>query len=314
MIARDTSPESPKGGRCMILFLLLLVLAILYYYLDDYLDEGRSFFALDSYGRGLLTWWWMMEWFWGSFVLASIKAFIIAGYLVYYLPPEITPVSTKARNKVFAGWLGIVLIAVICGFIFGGLPTSPLSYNIGELVIFGWYPEFMARHLIDLTFVASGLWLIPILIFARSRGWQSRRWNPYSAIFLGIGTLLLFVEIIKGEWSLNWMFSVVYAIEGALGLFFIVLPVVCWRLSLSLRIKSPELKSSNIRIWDFIFWMGLVVGYGIFFFTGLFGELDTGIEISSHFIPQSFWSNLYIGMTVLLLISFSYRPGGQNNA
>jgi hypothetical protein len=302
-----------KAVFCLSTIGLFLGLAILYYYLDDYLDEGRSFLYLNTYNQGLLTWWWDFTWFWGYFELSIVKACIIAAYLLYFMPKS--AIVKDSPNKWVSLWLciGILIIGILFSH---SSPGYPERYDAGAILWYGWYQTYFARHLLELIQLGTGFWMLPLIIRLDLKKIQIQR-NKSALLSLGvmISVILLHMSLV-GLYSVKDILNLVHPLESIVSLIGFILPITFGTLLIQIKFidqKNPESataefgqtqKSSFIGRSDYLWLFGsfllllLVVG------VGFWSELDTAIEIPSRFIPNMFFSNLFTGALSSIVILF----------
>lgn len=305
-----------KAMFCFLTIGIFIGLEFIYYYLDDFLDEGRSFFFLNSYNQGLFTWVWDFTWYWGYFELSILKACIIAGYILYYMPKSAVIKKKVIQWPSFWLCLGIIILGL---FFWSTSPGYPENYNAGQMIIHGWYDTYFARHLLEVILLATGFWMLPIVIQLHQKRKCIQR-NNSTLYYLGLMSALIILHMaLVGSFSLENILNLVHPLESLISLLGFILPLTIGTILFQLESdESKNTKSNEILIekqsslslinWRDYFWLlGSFIGLCLIVGVGLWSKLDTGIEISSRFIPNMFFSNLFTGSLSSLIVFLALK-------
>lgn len=298
-------PEIKKAIIGYFPLLLFALLTLLYYYLDDYLDEGRPFSYRNSYGQGLATWSLDFEWFWGNFWLATIKACLLAGWLLYYANPAAQPRMPLKR----APWLWGLIIIIVLGFVWWNTsPNSPAGYNAGQILVVGWYPTYLARHLLELLLFASGFWLVPGIFKRILRKTPARRWNFASSIYLTIAAGIALFLAFQTTWLESEILILVTIIQALVGWLLFIFPIVFTSIAIFIEPKEEESKSAGpqVRAIDLLLWLGVIIVYLLLVLVVFWNQISLDIEVGSSFSFKNIPTWLYTACLALTLIHLGW--------
>ncbi len=299
-----------KGIVGYLMVPLVIFLDIVIYYLDEVLEHGHSFLYLNTYGQGFSTWWWNFEWFWGFAELGTIKACLIAAWLIYYSPPR-AQMRIKPKKS---PWIWGLIILITIALIFStSSPNSPIPYNAGAILFWGWDPAFAARHILEILLFATGFWMLPILPILRRRGVTIRRWNPTTGVLLCVGAILTTHLILVGTWQVNDVLNLENIVLGIGGFLVLAFPAILANLALFMKKLESNptehlVRATNGVNWrDFLLWILILGGFlGIVF--GIFwSSLNKSIDLGSEWIPFNFWSLIYVALLTTSLVQIAWR-------
>ncbi len=303
-----------KGIIGFLFIPLVIALDLVYYYLDDVLDHGHALTYLNSYGQGWLTWWWDFQWFWGYLELGTIKACLIAAWLLYYSPPGVQTRTTPRKSP----WIWALVSLLVVAFIFStSSPNNPVTYNAGAILLWGWDPAFAARHLLEILLFASGFWILPILILLRRRGASIRRWNASTGLLLCVSAAFTTHLVLVGAWQADEVLVIDNMVFGALGSLLVILPVTFASLSLFMKAPSPTLSGeikrpkSGVKWQDLVFWPLLLCSFFGIILGVFWNPLNKSLDFGSQWVPYNFWSWIYVALLATTIIQIVWRRTGS---
>ncbi len=306
-------------ARPPIRYALLLVpativaLDLLFFYLDDILDEGRSFLYLDAYGRGFPTWWTDFQQFWGNFETWTIAGLMTGLFAAFALGKPAISRDTSAWNasKPFIiATAGVVIVAFVLGMTssFSGVP-----YSVVSILAAGRYPEYFPGNVLTLLAVATGWWVL--------LGWKAARKQPRlaykhafpgSMVFLGIA-LMAFHLVLVSAWTPDTVNDILPALLGLIGFLTVVLPLFSFFISLREGHLGMQVAVENVppgagrepftgkqrarlkQTLAIILTMTAVLAAYMLVVNAL-RPLDTGIDIKSDFIPKNMITWVYAAL------------------
>ncbi len=300
----------PKGVVGYLFIPLVIALDLVYYYLDDVLDHGHALTYLNSYGQGWLTWWWDFQWFWGYLELSTIKACMIAAWLLYYSPPGAQMRTTPKKSP----WVWALALLLIVALVFStNSPNNPFPYNAGTILLWGWDPAFAARHLLEILLFATGFWTLPILFILRRRGAPIRRWNASTGLLICVSAALTTHLVLVGAWQADEVLVIDNMVFGALGSLLVILPVTFASLSLFMKAPSPtpsgEMKRAKLGVkWqDLVFWLLLLCSFLGIILGVFWTPLNKSLDFGSQWVPYNFWSWIYVAVLATTIIQIAWR-------
>jgi uncharacterized membrane protein len=283
----------------------IIALDIFFFYLDDFLDEGRSILFLDAYGQGYFTWWLDIERFWGNFELWNIVIGTWMGFFTVFVFGSTPSMSKegggKARNRPL--------------FIQG----LALAFLLGITSIIGAFNAFSPTLL-----VFSGLWLLFPAVSKLRRGRVITPLSTRMSVLLLVPAIALLHLVLFSSWSITLVSSLLQSITSLIGLVFVTTPVFVFMVaSVEMHASHGEAgmapegnteleleHSRKTQAW--IVFVALMASLGILlaifaFTTGL----GTGIDIRSDFIPRNFLT--WISTALIASITFFAIQGGTSS-
>ncbi|MEX2684821.1 MAG: hypothetical protein Q6373_024825 [Candidatus Sigynarchaeota archaeon] len=313
-------------GRSNFRYILLVfptaivALDLLFFFLDDFLDEGRSLFYFDNYGQGYFTWWLDFERFWGNAELWVLGIGVWMGFFTAFAFGAAPGTVADGKAKLVK-W-PIFLLAAVLGFAtIAGLASwfSPVPYSIGVILVNGWYPEYFAENVLFLLIVFSGIWLLIPAVSKLRRGRLVMPLSVRMAVALVIPALVMLHLAIASTWSVVLVNNLYTPLVNIIGLFFITTPLFAFMLasierktghaSTPARIKDAKLDlRRKMHSWLI---MSILLGIlgAILLGIGLTAGLDTDIDINSSFIPRNFLT--WIATALVATITFFIVQGGR---
>jgi hypothetical protein len=296
----------PKNIRYVLLLLpaIIVLLDLVFFYLDDFLDEGRALLYLDAYNRGYLTWWFDSQRFWGNFELWTVIGLFTGTFSIYAFGTA--RATTSARKctilpllVILAAIVGLELVLGLTGFL------SPAPYAIGNVLVMGWYPEYLPQHFPSLLIIASGAWL-----FIAKLWWikEKRFFKPVSDglawVLLVIAACILHLTVIS-SWAADAVNDTRFVIPDMIGFGFVVVPLVAFSIATAERKAEVALKETEItkervgfdarRFRNVMIYLSGVVGGIVVYVVVLaltFG-LNFSIDVRSQFIPANMFTWVY---------------------
>nr|MDO8113462.1 hypothetical protein [Candidatus Sigynarchaeota archaeon] len=290
-------------------FLLLFPVAIIaldlvFFLLDDFLDEGFSIFYLDVYNQGYFTWWLDFERFWGNFetwsVLGSWTG--LFAFFTFGAAPETMRVEKARLVKIPLILLaGLLVIAVV----FSASSTlAPVPYSFLSIIAFSWYPTYFPGQVLFFLLACSGFWLLfPRLSKLSNERITTPVTTRMAAVLLVISMCVLHLVMVS-TWNAESLGALLYSLPGVFGFLFVTVPLFSFMVA---SIECKLHRSGDVVLGKRTAEDGRVVGrrnkyalgilliitaFLIFMLIGLYftSNLDIGIEIRSDFVPRNMLS------------------------
>nr|MDO8087218.1 hypothetical protein [Candidatus Sigynarchaeum springense] len=215
-------------GRSNLRYILLpfpaaiVALDLVFFFLDDFLDEGRSLFYLNTYGQGFFTWWLDFERFWGNIELWGLGIGVWMGFFTAFA--FCAAPRTLGTGKVsLVKWPLILLIGLIALATFSGLARwfSPIPYSIGSILAAGWYPEYFPANVLFLLVVFSGIWLLFPAVSKLRRGRVVMPLSLKMAVALIVPALVVLHLAIASAWEVALVNNLYKPLTSIIGLSFV---------------------------------------------------------------------------------------------
>jgi len=339
----------PIGFGYFMLFFVILG-EFIFYYLSDFVERGRDFLHLDSYGRGFLTWWISSDIFWGNFWYSTIIALIIASWgLMYFNKSNSNEIlqnkddrvqnsngnmekkgtAFKAPLVVKASIIGVCFILGINLIFSFQSPGTGTEFNAFNVLVLGWYPEYFANHFMSFLFLNGGIWLLFFLpkhhqnIENQSKKPVQKNILIISLVGLGLVTIMT----LQTSWSLQSVFNINYFALDVLSFLLVILPLCNANMNIvyhHLQRHSPETKPTpnngqSRHIIEILLRtvLGTIV---IFFFVYIYFIMEQpeipififGIDVGSDWIAKNMMNWLYIVSVATLVYYFGMHQSDRS--
>ena len=302
----------------LIIPVIIVVLDVVYFILDDMLDEGRSFLYLDAYNRGYFTWWLDFEEFWGNFELwTAIGAFTgIFAVLGFGVEPGSAEVNRTNGLKP----LIIIMLAIIgTAIIFGVVPSlSSYPYSIGSILVHGWFGDYFPQRILLVFMIMTGVWLY-ISRFFRLR--QQRRFNKVS-VTMGAATIaisLVFLhQVVITTWNLDAVNNLRPLVTDFIGFCFVTVPIFAfavasnethWHVESATSVQKlahvPKSRAIFLTICSFAF-VGLIAAFLVI--VARINGIHFSFDIRSDFVPKSMITWIYTAI-IASIVYFVVQGG-----
>jgi hypothetical protein len=305
----------------------IVALDIFFFYLDDFLDEGRSILFLDAYGQGYFTWWLDMERFWGNFELWNIIIGTWMGFFAAFVFGSTPSMSKQGKNTPITRPLlmQLLVLAVLLGAAssIGALNAfSPTPYSILDILALGWFPAYLPSLIPFIFLVFSGLWLLLPAVSKLRRGRVITPLSMRMSVLLLVPAIALLHLVLVSSWSIALVSSLLQSITSLIGLAFVTTPIFAFLVA-SVEKNATNGEGSNAREGDseiehnrktqaWIVFVVLLASLGTLLATFAFTTgLGTGIDIKSDFIPRNFLT--WITTALIASITFIAIQGGKSS-
>lgn len=317
-------PRNPKNlGKLLFIFPIFIIIGeFLFYYLDDFLDEGHNFLYLDNYGRGFLTWWFDSESFWGNFKYNIIKSLILAGTLLMFSrKTDIATIKPFKENRSMKFLVGLFIICLIPPMILINYsPGSGEPVNIVNIIFGGWFSTYMAYNILDFILFNFGIWVVLIAVYGYKNKYEPVKYNYYTMIFMSVSFAFLIHLSLVGSWDIESIFHLSFVMDTAIFLFFIFPLTLGW-ISLINKGENQENNQNqdsrlNKRYWKIqlsirlILFVLIAIIIFLLFLTNIdpiYLTLDLGIDIGSDWIARNFSSWIFISLLSAIFYYFGIR-------
>jgi Glycosyl hydrolase family 9/Cellulase N-terminal ig-like domain len=337
-----------KRIKYLILPSLTLIGFIILHYFEEMVRYDLTWGHVDTYGVGFSTWWLNSENFWGTFELNTIKALIISAlYLTYIFESKIKkPGQSESEEKKTANfhsnflknyWACIpLLIILVIEIIFSGFsPGTGNEINGFEMLVSGWYPQFMPYHFLEVLMFLSGFWILPMLIKNRIKKRKFKRFSNYSLILICIALMLFTHLIFISTWELADMLYLNGVVINSAILIVFILPIVKFGI---FRKKGNSIADNNDTekddmnranksdfksFWNknLVFWISLMLVAIVLIYILLFTPLlyfsimpNLGIIAKSDYLPNYFMGWIYTAFASILFYQIGYHQMIKKNA
>jgi len=298
---------------------IIIVLDIVYFILDDMLDEGRSFLYLDAYNRGYFTSWLDFEEFWGNFELwTAIGAFTgIFTVLGFGVDPRVVKMNKERALKP----LLVIMLAIIgTAIIFGMVPAlSPYPYSIGNILVYGWFGDYFTQRLLLIFMIMSGFWLY----FARLFRLREQRTFLKFSITMGVVTIaisLVFLhQVAITTWNLDAVNNLRPLVTDLIGYCFVTIPVFAFAVASIEHERNAEpapslqtlAKVPSSRLIFLIIYLCAIIGTIVAFLllVARLNGLHFSFDIRSDFVPKGMITWIYTA--IVAAIMYFIVQGGE---
>ncbi|MFX0098384.1 MAG: hypothetical protein ACFFCS_02310 [Candidatus Hodarchaeota archaeon] len=304
--------------KLLITPIIIVGLSLVYYYLDDYLDEGHAFTYLNVHGQGLATWWIDFEVFWGNFELWSIIGLWMGAFTAFTIGRlnGTSEMNSRDSVKVLIGFLAAIIgVASVFGIL---QILAPVEYDITDVLLFGWYTQYFPHHLLSLLLIFTGFWSVMFIRSPLSKKSTTFKINTrFQVILLIIAAIILHLTIIS-NWSVDILGSLVTLIKDFIGFFFVVLPLFFF-INDALERRWDQAKDDtnhdlevtnemnrfikrrgrNAVLYFLVSLLLVLILIAVLF---LSDEFSTSIDVGSSFIAKNFLTWVYTAF----LASFSF--------
>ncbi len=314
------------NGRSHLRYILLVfpivivVLDLVFFFLDDYLDEGRPLFYLDTYGQGYFTWWLDFERFWGNVELWGLGIGVWTGFFTGFAFSA-APGALGARKASLVKWPLIVLVALIVLATIAGLAGwfSPAPYSIGGILVAGWYPEYLPANILFLLLVFSGIWLLfpTVSKLRRGRVVMPLSWKMAAALL--VPAIVILHLALMSTWGVSLVNNLQKPLTSIIGFSFVVIPMFAFMVaSIERQANQTPAPSAgeDARLDHHRKMYALVIMSSTLAILGVIlvllevtDGLDTGIDLNSSFLPRNFLT--WVSTALVATITFFTIQGGS---
>ncbi|MBN2153913.1 MAG: hypothetical protein JW839_20820, partial [Candidatus Lokiarchaeota archaeon] len=296
-------------------------LDLLFFLIDDYLDEGRPLLHLDAYGQGYPTWWLDFERLWGNAELWCLGIGTWMGFFAAFAFGA-APGTLGARKAALVRWPLAMLAALFAVAAAAGLAGwfSPAPYSIGAILSAGWYPEYLPANVLFLLVAFSGIWLLPPAASKLRRGRAVMPLSPRMAAALLLPAAAVLHLAIVSAWGVPLVGDLQKAITSLVGLLFVTTPLFAFmvasierkadRVAVPAGAEDAGLDSRRkVHAWGILSAMLAVLGAVLVALAASSG-LDAGIDIKADFVPRNFLT--WVGTALVATVTFfTVQGGGQ---
>lgn len=315
-------------GKSRLRYILLIfpaaivALDVVFFYLDDFLDEGRSIFFVDTYGQGFFTWWLDFERFWGNIELWSLGIGVWMGFFAAFAFGA-APGALGTKKMSLVKWPLVFLVAVLLTSMIFGLMGwgSPVPYSIGGILVNGWYPGYFPSNVLFMLVAFSGAWLIPPAISKLRRGRVSMSLSPVMAASLLIPALVMVHFALASEWTVTDVNNLQTPITSLIGLLLVTTPLFAFMVASVENVAGQEhveavqypggetlVATRKVHAWVIMIIILAILGCIILLLATGDG-LNTSIDINSSFIPRNFLT--WVTAAIVATITFFTIHGGH---
>lgn len=303
--------------------ILLIVATFVFYYLDDYLDDGKGFAFLDAYNQGFLTWWLDVERF-----LGGLELWTVVGLWMGYLPAMYVGSSEKIVGQDTKKSIGSILVAIMIlvttslVFSFFQIPVKK-DISPASILLSGWYPEYFPSHLLFFLICISGCWALILKLSVKFKNRMMVKANFKGQLILLLMVGLVFHLVVISDWSPGAILNLEFLIIDLAGFHAFLLPLFTFFMAiLESRGKgtghprarssiAPSWKSRDFKVILYISASSALVIVFIFIM-GIKGEFNASIDIKSDIIPRNVLSWTYCAM--IATVAHVLTSKGDKNA
>jgi hypothetical protein len=298
--------QSKARFGLLIIPAIIIVLDMVYFILDDILDEGRSFLYLDAYNRGYLTWWLDFEEFWGNFELwTAIGAFTgIFAIFGYGVEP-----GTKRENRTkVLKLLAIIVLSIIgVAVVFGTVPSlAPYPYSIGNIIVYGWFSIYFPQRMLLVFVIMTGFWLYFSKLFSLR---EQRTFYKFTLAMgmIAIAISLVFLhQVIIATWDLDAVNNLRPLVTELIGFCFVTIPIFAftvasnelhWHVENATPVRQIAQVPKSRAIFLIIYPSVAAVAIATFLFlVASINGIHVSLDINSSFVPKGMITWIYTAL------------------
>ncbi len=293
---------------------------ILYWVVYDVIIRGIPVFYLDVYSRGVLTWWLDSETFWGNYLLSTVKALILSGFLVLY-SPNLHPArsaDTPARKSLASGLIywsfGLLSTIFIIMIVFSTYsPGSGARLDLVSILFNGWYQDYFCSRVIELVLFVFNVFFIFPLIIGIKKNYEAERANNAVFMYFSIAWFIGLYLAWKSEWSLWGLVNMNFIFDYIASLLFIF-PLVTYfsiRSDAELIPNAENIQRNKVlKLHLIVRLVAMVIIYGVliyvlyYFDNQMILQIELKIRFETSWFFRNFLSWLYIVFLATLLYIF----------